>query len=210
MPTGYTASACEREVPFEEFVWSCARAMGAFIMMRDDPHDAPIPERFEPSDYHVKELENAKQRLAKFEKMSLKEAAAEAKKEHEENIKRLEEQKTKVVEVNARLTKLRSQVADWKSPSPDHDNFKKFMLEQLDTTIQHDGTVSSYYEDRAKKPISAKKWLQDQVDEAKHSIEYHTKEHKAEVERTESRNRWIADLRASVPYVAPPKRKTSG
>ena len=206
MPTGYTAAACERDISFEEFVWSCARGMGALIMMRDESHDAPIPERFEPSDYHVKELKKSKERLAELKKMSPKAAAKEAKRQHEEDLKTLEEQKAKVKAVNARLTKLRSQVADWQSPSSDHDNFKKFMLEQLDTTIEHDGTVSSYYEDKVKRPISAESWLKDQIESAEHSIEYHTKEHKAEVERTEGRNKWLADLRSSVPYVPPLKK----
>ena len=59
MPTGYTAKLMEQGQTFPEFIMSCARAFGALIMMRDDPANAPIPEKFEPSDYHVRALKKA-------------------------------------------------------------------------------------------------------------------------------------------------------
>lgn len=45
---------------FPEFAMRCARNFGALIMMRDEPLDAPIPEKFEPSGYYKKEYEKAK------------------------------------------------------------------------------------------------------------------------------------------------------
>jgi len=36
MPTGYT-NCIKDGVTFEQFVWKCARAMGALVMMRDEP-----------------------------------------------------------------------------------------------------------------------------------------------------------------------------
>ena len=61
MPTGYTLELYDgKDITFEEFVLKCARAFGALINMRDEPRDAPIPERFEPSYYHLKELIKAK------------------------------------------------------------------------------------------------------------------------------------------------------
>ncbi len=49
MPTGYT-HLIEEGCNLEEFVWACARAFGACVMMRDDSVDKPVPEKFEPSD----------------------------------------------------------------------------------------------------------------------------------------------------------------
>ena len=43
MPTGYTADIQDGKITtLREYALSCARAFGALIMMRDDPHDAPI------------------------------------------------------------------------------------------------------------------------------------------------------------------------
>ncbi len=63
MPTGYTADIA-KGITFQQYAWSCARAFGALVMMRDEPSDAPIPEAFTPSDYHVKALAEARAKLA--------------------------------------------------------------------------------------------------------------------------------------------------
>lgn len=48
MPTGYTADVQSGKVTdFAEYAMNCARAFGALVLMRDDPSDADIPERFE-------------------------------------------------------------------------------------------------------------------------------------------------------------------
>ena len=65
MPTGYTATLMEKGQDFPDFVLLCARAMGATIMLRDEPLDAPIPE-FQPSDYSAKQLEESKEELARL------------------------------------------------------------------------------------------------------------------------------------------------
>lgn len=65
MPTGYTEAVQSGEVTeFRDFALRCARAMGALIMMRDDPMDAPIPDEFKPSDWNRKQLDKARFRLA--------------------------------------------------------------------------------------------------------------------------------------------------
>src|SRR5882762_3281786 len=48
MPTGYTSRLHDGEQTFEEFLWTCARGMGAFVTMRDAPLDAPLPDEFGP------------------------------------------------------------------------------------------------------------------------------------------------------------------
>lgn len=65
MPTGYTANVHDG-ITFEQFVWQCARGMGALVTMRDEPTGAPIPERFEPSDYNAKRLQEAKDELVRL------------------------------------------------------------------------------------------------------------------------------------------------
>jgi hypothetical protein len=77
MTTGYTA-AIANDITFNDFAMRCARAMGALVMMRDEPFDAPIPERFEPSDYHIKKIADASARLLELQAMSEIEAIASA------------------------------------------------------------------------------------------------------------------------------------
>ncbi len=70
MPTGYTAILMEKGQTFQEFIMGCARAFGALIEMRDSPNDAPIPDKFEPSDYHAKRIIELREKLAKFKLMT--------------------------------------------------------------------------------------------------------------------------------------------
>lgn len=83
MPTGYTADVASGKITsLRDFALICARGMGALVMMRDEPFDAPIPERFEPSVFYKKHLDEAKQELAALRAMTAEDAdnaaAAEA------------------------------------------------------------------------------------------------------------------------------------
>src|SRR5690242_16095032 len=66
MPTGYTSELQERDQLFAEFVWRCARAFGALIMMREERMDAPVPERFEVDAYYVESLAKARARMVEL------------------------------------------------------------------------------------------------------------------------------------------------
>ena len=59
MPTGYTARLCDGEQTFKDFAMLCARACGALIEMREDPMDAPIPEKIKRSSYYDEALSKA-------------------------------------------------------------------------------------------------------------------------------------------------------
>lgn len=61
MPTAYTSFVADNEnFTFPEFAMLCAREFGALASMRDEPLDAPVPERFEPDDFYRKQYEAAK------------------------------------------------------------------------------------------------------------------------------------------------------
>ena len=77
MPSGYTA-AIKDGITFSDFAMNCARAFGALISMRDEPLDAPIPERVEPTDYHAEKIKKAEERLSALIAMTAKELDAEA------------------------------------------------------------------------------------------------------------------------------------
>ncbi len=197
MPTGYTWMLAERDdVTFEEFVWRCARGMGALIMMRDDPADAPIPERFEPSAYHVTALEEAKAILYDLERINPAEAEAKANASYGAARLAWEEAIAENEKQAARFRSMEATVAGWVPPTKDHHGLKTFMLEQL-------GHDTAPFLRPAPLRLSGKDWLVAQLENARRDIAYHERERAEEVARTESRNRWLADLRVSVPPAVP-------
>ena len=82
-------------------------------------------------------------------------------------------------------------------PNGDHENFKKFMLNQLQSSLEADD--SSEFQDRyMPKRLTHKEWLEEHRSNAEREVEYHTKEYAREVERVKNNNKWLKDLRGSL------------
>jgi hypothetical protein len=196
MPTGYTSQITD-EMPFNEFAMICARGMGALIMMRDEPFDAPIPERFEPSNYHsVKQVE-AEAAIAKLTSLSVEEAENEAQRvygqEEEQHRQTIEKKNT----ARSRYERMLAKVQSWTPPTPDHEEFKRFMIDQITGSIDFD-CDNSYYIKNAPKRLSGEQWKEEAINKARKDFSYHGKQHREEIERTEERNKWLKALRESL------------
>lgn len=193
MPTGYTAKLMEEGQTFPEFAMTCARAFGATISMRDDPHDKPIP-KFEPSDYHIKALARAKAEYARLQEMGGSERIAFGEQQRQLEIERCQAILTKDREENERLIAMRLQVEAWTPPTPDHEGMKRFMLQQIDTSMN---TCNSLYLKRAeeKAPVH---YYAEAVLSAERDIKYHAAEHAKELAKVDSHNEWVQRLRESL------------
>lgn len=198
MPTGLTAPMYDGDegFTFEDFVWRCARQMGALIMMRDDSMDAPIPEKFEAHvSYHDDALRNAEARLSEYGSMILEEATRRAENEFQATQDAREQANRSAIERRSRYEAMLAQVQEWDPPTTDHEGLKKLMTEQLEESIRFDCSMTGWPE---YPKLSGAKWLREAIRKAKQDIEYHAEKRGEEIERTESRNEWIAALRRSV------------
>lgn len=196
MPTGYTACIGD-DATFEKFVLGCARAFGALVTMRDDPADAPIPERFEPYDYHAKAIKEAEATLRELDGMPLDEAERRANADYAEALKRNREMIQRNDDLRAKYTAMLKQVNEWQAPTPDHEGLKKFMREQIEQSIDFDCS-NEYYLRNAPTKLTAMEWRSKQVEKARRDIAYHSKEHAEEVGRAAGRTDWVKALRESL------------
>lgn len=195
MPTGYTAGVADGTVTdLRTFALTCARGMGALILMRDDPIDAPIPERFEPSDYSSKKLAEATSRLIALKGMTREQIEAEAAKWNEEN----EAYRLKLVRENQecreRYDRLISETEAWEGAP---QGLKEFMLEQLRSSRDFDTSDDPLR--YAPTPRSPVEWWANECREAARDVEYHVKADADERRRTDERNAWLAQLGAALP-----------
>lgn len=196
MPTGYTAIIEDREdCTFEDYVWRCARAFGAFVMMRDEPLDAPVPAQFEADDYHAKGIAKAKKRLDDLKAIDAGQAAALAKEEHaaalRSNAASAAKQKAKLARYDAILAKVNA----WEPPTSAHVELKKFMVQQIGVSTEFErGYVAP-----APELLSGEAWLAKENAKAARDIAYHTEHDAKERARTAERNAWVTALAASVP-----------
>ena len=194
MPTGYTLDLYDgKDITFEEFVLRCARAFGALIDMRDEPMDAPIPERFEPSDYHLKELIKAKKRLEEVKGWDEEKAEQEAERAYRDALKKREEFIEKNKLIHKRYEDMLSKVREWKPPTPDHVDLKKFMIQQLEDSIEFDCFIPEMPQS-----LSGEEYKEQQIKKALDDIDYHEKEYAKEVSRVHERNKWLLLLRESL------------
>jgi hypothetical protein len=164
--------------------------------MRDEPSDAPIPERFEPSDHHVNSLTNASDRLVQLRLMSPTECDIEAEKSFQAEKKTRATIRAERDELRNKYNAMLAKAVKWEPPTPDHVEYKNFMVKQLRDSIEWDCDPS--YDDEPTQQTGAQ-WLAGQIASAERDIEYHRQGHAKEVELTESRNRWIKALRDSLP-----------
>jgi len=194
MPTRYTADLYEgKEVIFEEFVMKCARAFGALITMRDEPLDAPIPEEFRPSDWHLKEMEKARQRQAEIQSWDEERAEQKAEKAYQKAVRRRNEIIAQNTQIRQRYEKMLAQIQAWIPPTPDHKELKQFMIDQLKGSIEFDCSIPDELQQ-----LSGAEYKQQQIAKTQRDIEYHTKEHEKEKRRTRERNNWLRALRESL------------
>lgn len=192
MPSGYT-EMISRGVSFQEFALGCARAFGATISMRDDPPDAPIPDEFEPSDYHLKKIEDAKARLYDLQRMTPDEIRTAAEKAGRELVAYWTGSNDRKAELRAKYEAMLAEVESWTPPTPEHEGMKKFMRDQITESIRWDCSSSG-----APEPKDAPAWHAEQIALAERDIAYHTKEHAEEVERCRQRTEWVRALRRSL------------
>lgn len=197
MPTGYT-SDLTLDTPFKDFAIRCARAMGALVMMRDDPLDAPIPDEFPPSDYYRKKVEDAKAKQAAVAEMSPKDVEADLDKYNADRAKLCAESKRKDAEQRKVYERMLAMVREWQPPTADHENFKKFMVEQLTSSIEfdcHENSTDEWY-----KPFTgtAAEWHEQLKANAARDVVYYEEEWRKEVERSQGRTNWVKALRESL------------
>lgn len=195
MPTGYTADILTKEVSFAEFALTCARNFGACIMLRDEPLSAEIP-KFKPSDHSAKALAAAEKELARLSAMTPKEQAefgeAAKKKKLSDSHRYLENKKAE----NAKFEAMLKKVNAWTPPTKDHQGLKQFMGDQLRISMSTlDYWQNEIKEAESKSPLE---YYAAAVESEKWNVDYHTKENQAEIERTDSRNRWVDALKKSL------------
>jgi DNA repair ATPase RecN len=200
MPTGYTCDI-EKGISFKKYALDCARAFGALIEMRDESKDTPIPERFEPCDYHIKKLKEVNNKMAQLKKLQAEsddKIQAEMIKENDKRTNELMVSINKRKDLLEKYEKMLKTVESYVAPSKDHIEYKKFMRDQIKESIKFDCNLEYFMECLEKLPTNCNKWLEDKINECQYYIDYHTKENLKEIERVEGRNRWIKQLRESL------------
>lgn len=189
MPTSYTAPLVDGHMTFEAFVLRAARAMGACVTLRDEPLDAPLPEALEPHPYYAQRVEEAEAEYTRLLHMTIESLQAEIDEKHTKALEAHAAEVRRREELRARLLAMRLAVLAWTPPTPEHTGLQRFMVEQLDATLEFDGTPPSFPVRPSVPAVLSRAW---------EAVLYARAAKKDEIERTASRNAWLRALRGSL------------
>jgi hypothetical protein len=191
MPTGYTAALCEGDQTLADFAADCARAFGVFIHQRDDRIGTALtyPEAPEHS-YYVRSLAEATLEYERWHGLSEAERYAEWSEHYNEALVRWAESNAKRSAVRARLENMKAQILKVEVPSI-LDNYKDFMISQLDETIRFDGKVDSDFDTSYYKPAEFYDWCEAKDKHVERDITYYADELRKERERHTERVKYI-------------------
>ena len=195
MPTEYTAAVADGTITeLAPFALQLARGMGALVTMRDEPWDAPIPDRFEPSGHNAKRLAEARAERDRLTMLTEAEAQAEADRdraEWETNRANAE------ADHHARRARYDAMIAATKAWRGAPEGIRDFGLEQLRSG--RDWDCREPFEYWVAQPArEGWRWREDRLTNADANIAYHTKADAEERARVEARNAWLAQLRRSL------------
>lgn len=195
MPTGYTADVADgTTTDLKTFAMKLARGMGALLPMRDDPLDAPVPEKFEPSTYNKDKLIEVKAERLRVIALEGSELEAEYDAAWNEASKRKSDALDTHIAQSVRYRAMIKQVEGWLGAP---EGIKEFGLEQLRRGLEFDCREPfKYYGETL--PGNAYEWKDQKLAQLKKDIEYHAKAYAEECERTASRNVWLEQLQESL------------
>lgn len=202
MPTGYTSKLYEGEPQtLPEFILDCARAFGALIIMRDEPADAPIPDKvtFRDEARYRKYLEESNAELDQLMVMSARDKRIANLNAHEKRVNAWRESQQRADAIRRRYDDMLVQVMNWDPPTPDHERLKKFMVDQLRDSMAIDcNTYPREY------PVLAdhETWWKEQVKRIREKIARDEKSLAEAIEREASRQAWVDALRDSLKEIS--------
>jgi hypothetical protein len=196
MATGYTYGVVEGEITeFKDFLLQCARAFGYCINQRDDDLRDP-PKLITVNDYCREDVIEAEEKLKEALKESLDDfiirEKIQLKKQYDYCVEYEKEKQRK----KDRLEKMLQSSKDWNPPSAEHDGLKKFMIEQLEETIEYDYKMPPIPE--IDYDLDWAKLKEEEIDGLKRDVEYYKNKYREHVAFVNKTNKWITDLYASL------------
>lgn len=138
MPSGYTEPLyAGTPITFPEFALRCARAMGVAIMQRDESVDVPIRER-EVEPHYTERVAQTEEALTAALARTTDEwekardaALTEARELHAADLQTTNGRR-------GRYEAMLEQVQAWTPPTSQHEGLRRFMIDQLTSSIEFD------------------------------------------------------------------------
>lgn len=195
MPTGYTSYIKDGKITSgKEFLKLCTRAFGIAIDLKDESLDVPTPNHFEPHPYYEKAYKDSVVSREKAYSMTFEEVKEDIISKYHDNKGRAAKILEEYKDEDKKYLKVREEVEKWIPPTPEHENLKKFCLEQIDMSL-NTGLYEWYEKDINKELDTSddtiKKYIDILRDNADKQVKRRYEKYQEELKRVEEKNLWM-------------------
>lgn len=195
MPTGYTVHIKDGDITTgKDFLKLCLRNFGVAINMRDEPLSKPVPIQFEPNPYYKKDYEETVEIRNKYRQMTFEEAKKELIEKHKKDIESTRKSLDKYIAEDERYMKVRDEIEKWIPPTSEHENIKKFALNQIDISLNTD--IREYCNKELSKDLDVSdeavySYMNDINEFYENDVARAYKRWQEELKRTADKNMWM-------------------
>lgn len=195
MPTGYTSYIKDGEITSgKDFLKLCTRAFGVAVDLKDESLDVPTPNHFEPHPYYEKAYKDSLVSREKAYSMTFEEAKEDMISKFKNNKASAEKILEEYKDEDEKYLKVREEVEKWIPPTPEHENLKKFCLEQIDMSLNTD--LYEWYKEEINKELdisddAIRKYIDVLKDQEDKAVNRAYEKYQAELKRVEEKNLWM-------------------
>ena len=195
MPTGYTSYIKDGKITSgKEFLKLCTRAFGIAVDLKDESLDVPTPNHFKLHPYYEKAYKDSLASREKAYSMTLEEVKEDIISKYNDNKGRAEKILEEYKDEDKKYLKVREEVEKWTPPTPEHENLKKFCLEQIDMSLNT--ALYEWCEKDINKELdtsddTVRKHIDNLKDYADEKLKRAYKNWQAELRRVEEKNLWM-------------------
>ena len=192
MPTGYTSYINDGEITSgKEFLKLCTRAFGIAVDLKDESLDVPTPNHFEPHSYYEKAYKDSLVSREKAYSMTLEAVKEDIISKYNDNKGRAEKILEEYKDEDKKYLKVREEVEKWIPPTPEHENLKKFCLDQIDMSLNT--SLYKWCEEDINKELDTsddaiRKYIDDLKDQKDMQVNRAYEKYQAELKRVEEKN----------------------
>lgn len=199
MPTGYTAGILDGSIKdFKSFAKLCIRNFCATIHMRDEDLNVEY-KKAEPSKYHLEQIAKYKNEITRLKKISDSDLFSDYENGIKEEIKYHNNKIIEIQQYRKTLEEILIEAISFNPPTEGHFGYKKFMIEQLKSTIAHDCDTEYHYckVNKLKEKLSdvnideVRNYL---INKAEKDYKYHKEQYRDDIKRCDDRNKWVEQV----------------
>ena len=195
MPTGYTAYIKDGDITTgKEFLKLCTRAFGIAIDLKDEPLSVPTPTHFEPDPYYKKNYEKTAKVRDKMRQLTFEEAKQQIIDKYNEDVTCAKKSLDRYKSEDEKYLKVRNEVASWIPPTSEHEELKRFALNQIDISMNTD--YYKYCEEKLNKELDISddavcKYINDINEFYEKDVERAYQGWQEELKRVADKNKWM-------------------